>query len=128
MVAFPGETLEQINNTLDFAVNAPLDTIFISLVSPFKGTKLRTDMIQGRFGEIDNPGLVALEQLFPTVHNPDVSIEMLRKLQRSAYWRFYLRPRPILNLGRKLTNWRNVKKISRAIHRRVTESAISSLN
>ena len=128
MIGFPGETLEEIQETLDFAVSAPLDTIFISLVSPFKGTVLRTDMMNGRFGEIDASGIAALDQLFPTVHNEAVPVEMLRKLQRSAYWRFYLKPRPMLNLGRRMTNWSNVKKVSRAIRRRVTESRISSLN
>jgi radical SAM superfamily enzyme YgiQ (UPF0313 family) len=128
MIGFPGETLEEIQETLSFAVSAPLDTIFISLVSPFKGTVLRTDMINGRFGEIDSSGMAALEQLFPTVHNEAVPVETLRKLQRSAYWRFYLKPRPMLNLGRRMTNWSNVKKVSRAIRRRVTESKISSLN
>ena len=73
------------------------------------------------------PGSVTATQQGPP-HLAEISIETLRKLQRSAYWRFYLKPRPILNLGRKLTNWRNVKKISRAIHRRMTESTISSLN
>jgi len=109
-------------------VSAPLDTIFISLVSPFKGTVLRTDMMNGRFGDIDASGVAALEQLFPTVHNEAVPIETLQKLQRSAYWRFYLKPRPMLNLGRRMTNWSNVKKVSRAIRRRLTESRISSLN
>ena len=128
MIGFPGETLQEIEQTLDFAVSAPLDTIFISLVSPFKGTVLRTDMMNGRFGEIDSSGVAALEQLFPTVHNRAVPIETLQKLQRSAYWRFYLKPRPMLNLGRRMTNWSNVKKVSRAIRRRLTESRISSLN
>ena len=128
MIGFPGESLEEIRETLDFAVSAPLDTIFISLVSPFKGTVLRTDMMNGRFGEIDSSGIAALEQLFPTVHNEAVPVEMLRKMQRSAYWRFYLKPRPMLNLGRRMTNWSNVKKVSRAIRRRVTEAKISSLN
>ena len=128
MIGFPGETLEEIQETLDFAVSAPLDTIFISLVSPFKGTVLRTDMMNGRFGEIDDSGVAALEQLFPTVHNEAVPVEMLRKLQNSAYWRFYLKPRPLMNLGRRMTKWRNVKKFSRAVWRRMTESRISSLN
>jgi anaerobic magnesium-protoporphyrin IX monomethyl ester cyclase len=128
MIGFPGESLKEIHDTLEFAVSAPLDTIFISLVSPFKGTVLRTDMLNGRFGEIDQSGIAALDQLFPTVHNEEVSVETLRKLQRSAYWRFYLKPRPMMNLGRRMTNWSNVKKVSRAIRRRVTESKISSLN
>src|SRR3989442_873574 len=128
MIGFPGESLEEIQETLEFAVSAPLDTIFISLVSPFKGTVLRTDMMNGRFGEIDDSGVAALEQLFPTVHNEAVPVEMLRKLQNSAYWRFYLKPRPLMNLGRRMTKWRNVKKFSRAVWRRMTESRISSLN
>ena len=128
MIGFPGETLQEVQQTLEFAVSAPLDTIFISLVSPFKGTVLRTDMMNGRFGEIDSEGVAALEQLFPTVHNEAVPVETLRKMRSSAYWRFYLKPRPMLNLGKRMTNWSNVKKVSRAIRRRVTESKISSLN
>src|SRR5207302_39401 len=72
MIGFPGESLEQIQETLEFAVSAPLDTVFISVVSPFKGTVLRTDMLNGRFGEIDQSGIAALDQLFPTVHNEAV--------------------------------------------------------
>src|SRR5579871_2802637 len=34
MIGFPGETLEEVNRTIEYAVNAPLDAIFISLVSP----------------------------------------------------------------------------------------------
>jgi anaerobic magnesium-protoporphyrin IX monomethyl ester cyclase len=128
MIGFPGEGLGEIQETLDFAVSAPLDTIFISLVSPFKGTVLRTDMMNGRFGEIGASEIAALEQLFPTVHNEAVPVETLRKMQRSAYWRFYLKPRPMVNLARRMTNWRNVRKVSRAIRRRVTESRVSSLN
>ena len=77
MIGFPGESLEEIRETLDFAVSAPLDTIFISLVSPFKGTVLRTDMMNGRFGEMDGSGMAALEQLFPTVHNEAVPVAMV---------------------------------------------------
>jgi radical SAM superfamily enzyme YgiQ (UPF0313 family) len=128
MIGFPGETIDEVRQTLDFAVNAPLDTIFISLVSPFKGTVLRTDMMNGRFGQWSESGQEALDHLFPVVHNDLLSVDMLRKLQRSAYWRFYLKPRPLWNLSRRMTNWSNVKKVSRAIRRRITEDQISSLN
>ena len=82
-------------------------------------------MMNGRFGEIDSEGVAALQQLFPTVHNEAVPVETLRKMQRSAYWRFYLKPRPMLNLGKRMTNWSNVKKVSRAIRRRVFAPAAS---
>ena len=128
MIGFPGETREEVKETVRFAVNAPLDAIFISLVSPFKGTVLRNDMLEGRFGAIESEGLEALDQLFPTVHNEALPIEELKTIQRNAYCRFYSRPRSILNLGRKLTNRRNVNKIIRAVVRRMRPSETVSVN
>jgi anaerobic magnesium-protoporphyrin IX monomethyl ester cyclase len=128
MIGFPGETLEEVQKTTDFAIHAPLDTIFVSIVSPFKGTKLRTDMLNGRFGEMDSEGQAALNQLFPIVHNRQLSAEVLSRIQRETYWRFYTKPRSLVNLGKKLTNGRNVKKIVRAVRRRITEREAVSVN
>jgi radical SAM superfamily enzyme YgiQ (UPF0313 family) len=128
MIGFPGETLEEVRQTTDFAVKAPLDTIFVSIVSPFKGTKLRTDMLNGRFGEMDSDGTAALNQLFPMVHNRQLSAEVLARIQRETYWRFYTKPRSLVNLGKKLTNGRNVKKIVRAVRRRIADREAVSVN
>jgi radical SAM superfamily enzyme YgiQ (UPF0313 family) len=128
MIGFPGETVEEVQKTLDFAIQAPLDTIFVSIVSPFKGTKLRTDMLNGRFGEMDSDGKQALDQLFPIVHNRQLSAEVLSRMQRDAYWRFYMKPRSLMNLGKKLTNGRNVKKIVRAVKRRISDREAVSVN
>ncbi len=128
MIGFPGETVEEVRETLDFAVTAPLDAIFVSVVAPFKGTKLRTDMVAGRFGEITTEGKSELDQLFPMVHNPALPRELLLKMQRDAYWRFYTKPRSLVNLARKLTNYRNAVKITRAITRRAFERAPVSVN
>jgi len=128
MIGFPGETLEEVRRTLDFAVNAPLDTIFVSIVAPFKGTKLRTDMLNGRFGEMDSDGNAALGQLFPIVHNRQLPAHLLARVQKETYWRFYTRPRSLLNLGKKLTNRRNVKKIVRAVKRRIADREAVSVN
>ncbi len=128
MIGFPGETLAEVNKTVEFAVNAPLDTIFLSLVSPFKGTKLRTDMENGHFGEMDQAGFVALDQLFPMVHNKSLPVEELVKIQRRAYWRFYTKPHSLLNLTRKMTNRRNVVKLFRAVKRRIVKDELVSVN
>jgi anaerobic magnesium-protoporphyrin IX monomethyl ester cyclase len=128
MIGFPGETVEQIQQTIDFAVKAPLDAIFISIVSPFKGTVLRNDMLDGRFGNIDSTTLESLDQLFPTACSNTLSLRQLTRMQRDAYLRFYTRPRSLLHLGRKLTNRRNVAKIVRAIIRRVHDKEMVSLN
>ena len=128
MIGFPGETVDQIQQTIDFAVNAPLDAIFISIVSPFKGTVLRNDMLNGRFGNVDSQTLESLDQLFPTACSETLSLEQLTRMQRNAYFRFYTKPRSLLHLGKKLTNRRNVKKIVRAVARRVHKREMVSLN
>jgi anaerobic magnesium-protoporphyrin IX monomethyl ester cyclase len=128
MIGFPGETVEQIQQTIDFAVNAPLDAIFISVVSPFKGTVLRNDMLNGRFGAVDSQTLQSLDQLFPTACSTTLTLEQLTRMQRNAYFRFYTKPRSLLHLGKKLTNRRNVKKIVRAVARRVHNKEMVSLN
>ncbi len=128
MIGFPGETQKEVSETLEFAVNAPLDSIFISLVAPFKGTKLRTDMLGGRFGEMDGDGVAALDQLFPIVHNSQLPVERLKKMQRDAYWRFYSKPRSLFNLTKKMTNRRNLNKLVRAVGRRLLDRDTVSVN
>ena len=128
MIGFPGETREEVNQTTDFALTAPLDTIFISIVAPYKGTVLREDIQNGRFGMADSETLDALDQLFPIIHNKSLPTETLRRIQMNAYWRFYVKPRSMLNLAKRLTNLRNVKKVIRAVRRRSLETEIVSVN
>ena len=93
MIGFPGESVDEVRATLEFALAEPFDSVFVSIVAPFKGTKLRTDMESGLFGEMTQQGTAALNELFPIVHNQALPIELLLKLQRDCYWRFYRRPR-----------------------------------
>ena len=85
-------------------------------------------MLDGRFGTMDTEGLEALDQLFPTVHNESLPVNELKTIQRNAYFRFYSKPRSILNLGKKLTNRRNANKIVRAVVRRIRNSDTISVN
>lgn len=128
MIGFPGETLEEVRATLAFAVKAPLDLLLISIVAPFKGTRLRTDMVAGNFGEMSGEGLRAIDQLFPIVHNAGLPVELLLRMQKRAYWAFYAKPRALLGLGAKLTSFRNVRKLGRALSRRIWEQRSASMN
>jgi radical SAM superfamily enzyme YgiQ (UPF0313 family) len=128
MIGFPGETLEEVHKTLDFAVESPFDSIFLSIVTPFKGTKLRTDMMAGRFGEMTSEGTAALDQLFPIIQNDALPKETLQRLQRQTYWRFYSKPRIAANLALKMTNYRNVAKVVRAITARTRKRETASVN
>ena len=128
MIGFPGETQQEVRATLDFALSEPFDSVFVSIVAPFKGTKLRTDMESGMFGEMTVEGTAALNELFPIVHNQALPLNLLLKLQRDCYWRFYRRPRALYLLTKKLTNFRNVKKVARAVSRRVLDRREVSVN
>jgi hypothetical protein len=77
---------------------------------------------------MDSDGRQALDQLFPIVHNRQLSAEVLSRIQRDTYWRFYIKPRSLMNLGKKLTNGRNVKKIVRAVRRRISDREAVSVN
>ena len=85
-------------------------------------------MESGLFGEMTQQGTDALNELFPIVHNKALPLELLLKLQRDCYWRFYRRPRSLLLLTRKLTNFRNVKKVARAVSRRMLDRHEVSVN
>lgn len=128
MIGFPGETEAEVRRTIDFALSEPFDAIFLSLVAPFKGTRLRADMAEGRFGELGGEAAQALEQLFPVVENPALPAARLEQLRREAYWRFYTRPRALWNLARRMTNAHNARKLARAVRRRVFEPETSSVN
>jgi anaerobic magnesium-protoporphyrin IX monomethyl ester cyclase len=128
MIGFPGETREEVQKTIDFALTAPLDSIFVSIVSPFKGTVMRTDIQEGRFGQMNQAALDGLEQLFPVVHNDTLSAEELRKIQRNAYWRFYTKPRSLVSLAKRMTNRHNLQKVFRAVRKRAWNTEVVSVN
>jgi len=128
MIGFPGESREEVQATIDFALTAPFDSIFISIVAPFKGTVLRNDMEEGRFGQLEEETLVALGELFPVVHNKSLPPEELLRIQKAAYWRFYLKPRAMLNLAKRMTNRYAIKKVVRAVAKRTWNAERVSVN
>ena len=128
MIGFPGETVDEVHATLDFAVNAPLDSLFVSVVAPFKGTRLRTDMLAGSFGEMSGAGRDALDSLFPVVQNSALPAALLLRLQKQAYWRFYLKPRSLRALSARMTSFSNARKLTRAVARRIWEPHTASVN
>jgi radical SAM superfamily enzyme YgiQ (UPF0313 family) len=128
MIGFPGESREEVQATIDFALTAPFDSIFISIVAPFKGTVLRNDMQEGRFGQMEEETLVALGELFPVVHNKSLPPEELMRIQKSAYWRFYLKPRSMFNLAKRMTNRYAIKKVVRAVAKRTWAAERVSVN
>lgn len=128
MIGFPGETVEEVKQTVDFAVKAPFNAIFVSFVAPFKGTALRNDMMKGRFGNEESTGIRELNDRIPIVHSETLTPDVLRQFQLNAYWRFYTKPRAIQTLVKRLARPRNMRKVLRAVIGRINNREQVSVN
>ena len=99
IVGHPGETEATLRQTLDFALELPLDDISVTMLTPFPGTEIydRAD----EFGEFDRDW--ARMNLLNTVFVPrGLTREQLEQAQREMLRRFYLRPRIIAGYLRRL--------------------------
>ena len=90
MIGFPTETLQEIENTIRYAVDSPLTWAGIFLVVPQEGTPLHELAL--------NESPVALEHITLRDYYSDTSWYQhaynvdLQKIQKRAFCRFYLRP------------------------------------
>jgi anaerobic magnesium-protoporphyrin IX monomethyl ester cyclase len=92
MLGAPGETLEEIRRTIDFAARNPFDDALFDITTPFPHTTLweRTrHLVRRDLTEFDcfQNCVYELEGISP---------EQIERIKRRAFWRFYLHPSRIL--------------------------------
>ncbi|HHT9117294.1 MAG TPA: B12-binding domain-containing radical SAM protein [Candidatus Hypogeohydataceae bacterium YC38] len=99
MVGSPGETREDVINTINFAIALDLDYVNFSVVTPYSHTELYDlGFKKGLYNKdywkefAKNPK----EGFVPEVWEENLSREELNELLTTAYRSFYLRPRYIL--------------------------------
>lgn len=95
MIGYPGESLEQIKRTIEFAVELDPDFVQFGVTALFPKTRIYYDALEKGFLKTDvwsemssNP----VEDFLPPLASETFSREELEALQREAYRRFYLRP------------------------------------
>jgi anaerobic magnesium-protoporphyrin IX monomethyl ester cyclase len=128
MIGFPGETVEEAKATAEFAVNAPFNAIFISLVAAFKGTRLREEVTKSQPERSGLPGIVELDSRIPVIQSETLTLDLLRQIQQRAYWLFYTKPTALWTLAKRLSRPRNMRKIFRAIIGRLHDREKANLN
>ncbi len=96
----PGETVESMNQTINYAASLNIDFAKFTVFSPFPGTKVYEDMMRDniiektdRWEKFTNYPSKNIPAIFvpETVKNED-----LVRLQKKAFFKFYLRPKMIL--------------------------------
>jgi anaerobic magnesium-protoporphyrin IX monomethyl ester cyclase len=128
MIGFPGETVEEVMATVDFAVRSPFHAIFISVVAPFKGTRLREEVTKQQLEQCDSPRIVEIGNRIPVIQSRTLTPEMIRQIQLKAYWRFYTKPAALFALVKRLSRPRNMRKIFRAVVGRLRNKERASVN
>lgn len=106
MLGAPGETREEMRETVRFASREPFDDALFDITTPFPHTVLweRTrELINRDYGDFDcfHSSVYQLEGFSPS------SIERLKKL---AFWRFYLHPRRLFRTLRTVLGPRNLRR------------------
>ena len=107
MLGFPGETEEEMNETIRFAENSRLMFASFFIVTPFPSTPLWEQTVART-----NPDATNLDALnvFSGFYNLSaLSGPRLRRMQRLAYWRFYRGRlfRILRSFHRLRVDWRN---------------------
>ena len=102
IVGHPGETRETLRETIDFALELPLDDISVAMLTPFPGTEIFDRAAE--FGILDSDW--SRMSLLNAVFVPHgLCADDLARAQKELIRRFYLRPRVVANyLGRVARN------------------------
>ena len=113
ILGYPGETREDMLQTIAFSQSLGLDAAHFSNFLPLPGTEA-TEMLrqQGKLPDLDWSQLFYSKVAFV----PDgLTAEELKNLQRQAYLGFYLRPGIMWSLKGKVKSWHHVRAIARRL-------------
>ena len=107
IIGYPGETVDDIRESLDFFLGLPLDSMAIVNLVPFPGTEVRElcereGYLTEEAGNWDNY-YFSINHLIPLIETPQLSRKALVAAVRTAYRRMYLRPRWIAQSIRRLS-------------------------
>lgn len=91
MLGFPGETKEDIRQTLRLAMGSNLKRAQFAIFHPLPGSEI-FDELKKR-GELDNLDWGKLKPSKVAYESSELSAEELKKIQRTAFLKFHLRPK-----------------------------------
>lgn len=102
MIGFPGETAQEIKNTISLAMEVPINGASFAIYNPLPGTELAKEI--GNHDE-DRPDVYNnLDYIRYPNNLSEVTYDELRKIQRNTYLKFHLRPVPIISNLKNLNN------------------------
>lgn len=102
MIGFPGETMQEIRKTIDFAVRFDMDLMSIHTTTVYPGSKLHEHL--AKEGKIDVTGQwdkyargeLGVDDLSLMYIPEGLDLKDMQKARKKAYLKFYFRPKIIM--------------------------------
>lgn len=109
MLGHPEETIEEVEETINFACSLNIDRANFFNFSPFPGI-VEYDKLK-REGKVIKNWYDSL-YINSVVYTPkNISKKDLVRLQRKAFWKFYTRPRILINILREIKSFSQFKVV-----------------
>ena len=115
MIGFPGETLEEMKMTIRFACETDLDEALFSVVIPYSGTEMHKQLLKS--GQFENTRSTDELRDVIRVETEDFDFATLKRMQRRAYFMFFMTRFRFLKMLPKLFSLRSSRKYLKAIER-----------
>jgi radical SAM superfamily enzyme YgiQ (UPF0313 family) len=111
LFGIPGESLDEMQKTVDLALELPLDRAQFNNFMPLPGSPLWERLHQeGRLENVDLSRFFVHDVAFS---DTGIRPEQIKQMQRRAYLRFYLRPRIMLSLLSEIRSLNHFKFLLR---------------
>ena len=114
IIGHMGETWATMEDTLNFAMELDCDLFQLSINTPYPGTAL--------YNEAKTEGTLIHQNWYKygqgqvLIDQPQLSIEDIHRFERLAFRRFYLRPKPIYRLLKRLASFRHIRDYLLAVY------------
>ena len=117
ILGHPGETVESIQDTIQFAIDLDVDTVAFFIAIPYPGTELYDLAIEKGYlqKDVDWRKFAPVSNLDPPMILPNLSPLELQQWKSKAYKSFYLRPKYLLRKFKSLRNYSDIKDLLRGI-------------
>ena len=108
MFGLPGETVETVRRTIDFAIELDPDVVKFHVFKPFPGSEVYQQLkAQGLILDFD-PEKYAIHT-YPIHRTASMSAQEIFQAQQLAYRSFYFRPSTLVRQVLRLNSWTRVK-------------------
>jgi radical SAM superfamily enzyme YgiQ (UPF0313 family) len=117
MIGFPGETLEEMNATVDFILSSRLHTFNLFIAMPYERTEMGAMAKKMGRGVVTDFSQDYYSKQF--VNLTDVPRDAINGLRRRALLRFYMDPTRIYDILRDFPGDKSLLRLSRTFLRRL---------